>query len=823
LPREIIKWLQALDLSFSVKNPKRDFSNGYLIAEIMSRYHPQDVDINTYENGSRLEAKVDNWEQLYKLFKKKGIGITKAEFDPVIHCAPGAAVMFVYKMYELLTKCAVKSMAPIKELINYQPELPPFMRDTASKRLKDPEISRIQDNVERTIIAIDVLGSYHQERRAIKAQEAPALIRQERRMRMGLSQEDPDHAQEQTDSVMIDEVKVKALQSAATRKNETHQEVAPVVSSRSSLLKAVSEPQACCAALASLPQSKSMAKPATEIMRPLVFTILQESEEMSRMIDTKRDDMIVAFMEQCREGVRDADGRQNGAAPVEMRMREIEETSVKVFETLAKRAELLVDSLTKSPSEFWKVWTTFYPALSDFSESSPIFESALYFFKRLGELMREQDPQLTQQLMNEVALSSLAKELIRSPEKREVLCEVIYNFMQEDTLNHILALRSLKEKVGDDLSVFVTCLASLVQLDGKAGLLDEHLLDLYIYYALMAVQSPQPRTRVGGVAILCGVAQHSQAVLGLLPSFTALSNDEWWEVQAQLLRLAAQLLLRLAGERGQAPTEDDGSASGASRADETEASAETMIDEVLGIISRLFVVSNSKNVLQVGLSSLVYVLPEYPNLLPNFVAVLLAQRPDLRQRLLTPEERVRRSYVHGNATFMYEETCLLDVWPHLDIAKTLAMQLEAMQLQRLESEHLEVLLASLPFFFEDEDADEWLHVFAKVKQLLFAALVEPELHVLSGQIVKKFWACGAETLAQGCREGSRPDFLQALHLLYTPDTHHVEEATLLVFLRELKHHNEDLQSEVESLLEAFMDEYPEEYQASQLETVLKDA
>ena len=27
-----------------------------------------------------------------------------------------------------------------------------------------------------------------------------------------------------------------------------------------------------------------------------------------------------------------------------------------------------VDSLTKSPAEFWKVWTTFYPALVDFSE-----------------------------------------------------------------------------------------------------------------------------------------------------------------------------------------------------------------------------------------------------------------------------------------------------------------------------------------------------------------------------------------------------------------------------------------------------------------------
>eukprot|EP00913_Durusdinium_trenchii_P012868 g12084.t1 len=88
-----------------------------------------DVDINTFENGSRLEAKVDNWEQLYKLFKKKGIGITKAEFDPVIHCAPGAAVVFIYRIYEILTKCAVRSNAPIKELVSIQHELPPFMRD----------------------------------------------------------------------------------------------------------------------------------------------------------------------------------------------------------------------------------------------------------------------------------------------------------------------------------------------------------------------------------------------------------------------------------------------------------------------------------------------------------------------------------------------------------------------------------------------------------------------------------------------------------------------------------------------------------------------
>lgn len=830
LPREIIKWLQALDLSFSIKNPKRDFSNGYLVAEIMSRYHPQDVDINSFENGSRLEAKVNNWDQLCKLFKKKGIGITKVESDPVIHCAPGAAVVLIYRMYEILTKCTVRANAPIKELMNIQHELPPFMRDTASKRLKDPEIARIEDNVERTIVAIDVLGSYHQERRAMKATEAPALIRQERRLRLGLSQEDLSNQQEHFDSVMIDEVKVKALQSAQLKKNEAqHQETAPVISKSSALLKAVTDPQACCAALARLQQPQVSAKPATEIMRPLVFTILQESEEFSKMIDTKKEDMVVSFMEQCREGVRDAGRQSSDAAPLELRMREIEETSVRVFETLAKRAELLVDSLTKSPAEFWKVWTTFYAALVDFSESSPIFESALFFFKRLGELMREADPQLTQQLMNDVALSSLAKELIRSPEKREVLCEVLYSYSQEDTLNHVLALRSLKEKVGDDMSVYVSCLAGLVQLDGQQKLLDDHLLDLYIYYALIAMQSAQPRTRVAGLSILCSVTQFSShdAVLALLPTFSALCNDEWWEVQAQLLRLSALLLQHLASQRGADGAEgrgnEDGSASGASKPEEAEVTVDTMIEDVLNIVGRLFVVSNSKNVLQVGLSGLVHVLTEYPTLLPNYVAVLLGQTPTLRRRLLDEGgERQRRSYVHGNSTNMYEETCLPDVWPHLDIAKTLAMQLEAMQLPRVEEEHLEVLAASLPFFFEDEEADEWLHVFEKVKQHLFTSLVDSRLHLLSGQIIKKFWACGAEILAFKSREASRGFFTEALSRLYQQPAEHVEEASMLVFLRELRHFNEDLHAEVDALLDAFNEEFPDEYKASQLETILKD-
>lgn len=52
-----------------VHNGCREFANGFLFAEVLSRYYPNDVHMHSYENVSSTERKKSNWSLLSKLFK----------------------------------------------------------------------------------------------------------------------------------------------------------------------------------------------------------------------------------------------------------------------------------------------------------------------------------------------------------------------------------------------------------------------------------------------------------------------------------------------------------------------------------------------------------------------------------------------------------------------------------------------------------------------------------------------------------------------------------------------------------------------------------
>ncbi|XP_018428730.1 PREDICTED: spermatogenesis-associated protein 4 [Nanorana parkeri] len=139
VPRDVLRWLQSLDLSCTPKNFRRDFSNGYITAEIFYWYYPEDIQLHSFDNGTSLATKLGNWSQLEKFFLKRTLNVSKELIDGTIHCKPGAAEILLQEVYVMLTNRRIKTVQDNEVDFtdrHYQDKLPMVARSTATKAVK---------------------------------------------------------------------------------------------------------------------------------------------------------------------------------------------------------------------------------------------------------------------------------------------------------------------------------------------------------------------------------------------------------------------------------------------------------------------------------------------------------------------------------------------------------------------------------------------------------------------------------------------------------------------------------------------------------------
>ncbi|GAB5358900.1 hypothetical protein AAMO2058_000498600 [Amorphochlora amoebiformis] len=165
LPREVLKWIQSLDLTYSVRNVKRDFANGFLVAEILFRFreYSQEINMHSFDNGTAIKRRKDNWDQLLRVFKKRGIPIDEDLANAVLHCKSIAACQMVEKLYSHLTK---RTIVPVETVIE---EKPAYARPTASKlvreRLKEPEALERNDEHANIVQAKETIDQHQMQLR----------------------------------------------------------------------------------------------------------------------------------------------------------------------------------------------------------------------------------------------------------------------------------------------------------------------------------------------------------------------------------------------------------------------------------------------------------------------------------------------------------------------------------------------------------------------------------------------------------------------------------------------------------------------------------
>jgi len=85
-----------------------------LVAEICSRYFPNDIHMHSFQNCSNTSQKVDNWRQLKDFFALKELKVRSDILEGTIKGLHGSAVQLVEHLYELFTGKRVQQMPEIE-------------------------------------------------------------------------------------------------------------------------------------------------------------------------------------------------------------------------------------------------------------------------------------------------------------------------------------------------------------------------------------------------------------------------------------------------------------------------------------------------------------------------------------------------------------------------------------------------------------------------------------------------------------------------------------------------------------------------------------
>lgn len=84
----------------------RDLNNGFLIAEILARYKPNQLSMHSFDNSQNTVRKASNWSLLEKYFTKyeQEFPFKPAEYMEIKEGNFEDLVKFMVKLYGVLTK-----------------------------------------------------------------------------------------------------------------------------------------------------------------------------------------------------------------------------------------------------------------------------------------------------------------------------------------------------------------------------------------------------------------------------------------------------------------------------------------------------------------------------------------------------------------------------------------------------------------------------------------------------------------------------------------------------------------------------------------------
>lgn len=728
-PRELIKWIEKLNLSYKITNFRRDLSNGYVISEVLFRYD-NNVNLNYFRNNLSLNSKFKNWKRIQKILKSKNFDLKDEIVRKIVFMEKDGGIDFIISLYKHYTK---------KELIWKKPvykEKPFYQHKTVNFLMKNRELNSKVDFAKKQKCKLKIIENYFEE---VKV----------RKKKLGIKK-------------------------FIIRKNKA------IIRNYLKEIKATNKRDKNT----NIKEIKNQSE--TKMIKLKNYESSKNSNLQSMGFKEKRNNFLISIGETIEKHFKHVEKcfifQANNFPEILFDPITFETELIDlVFKILKENINEIQEKISNNTINFYFLFISLIEFINKIKDTKNNFENIKNLVEAIGDLLLEEEEEFITVFMETTGFEIIKNLCLMKFNKIKYASVIIHCLTDKNASSRVRTICKLKDIFGNNLKVFYNLLAhfSSYKIDEDP---DKIYFNILLYYSLISFKSPSISNIVVSLKILneiCFIDVKSVAYELIDMNLNRVFRLQHWEIETLLLVLSSKIInsytleeksennlskeivnsynindsnedvevcVQSNSKKSDINSINDSNLVKSNFSDENDENNQMLIQYknetenfYLNLIKKIFTKGANTNVIKIGLVYLSPILNNYEELIHLYLSILLILEEKTLYKILSEENiGVKKKIVNGCKSFSYCQTGPHLEWNSLGIAEALQNYFFKNNLEFLNKKYCFIIIKNLKQNIGSEDYEKWLEIFKNLEFLIINSFRKPGISEDVFIILKKF-------------------------------------------------------------------------------------